>query len=124
MTRKCSYKNVREDLDSLCNTLDSAGKKLAHINSIMLDIGVTLRARRRALNITAEQLAEKIGVERTYISKIENKGYIPSQAVMNKIADILNIKDPEWGIAEQLQKVVRKYKQLQSLVQAVKKIKK
>ncbi len=39
-----------------------------------LRIGFQIRSARERLNMTQEQLAERIGKKRTYISKIENDG--------------------------------------------------
>ena len=56
------------------------------------DFGEYLRETRRKKKLTAEKLAKSIGVDRTYISKIERAGYFPSYGVLHKIAK--EIGDP------------------------------
>jgi len=56
-------------------------------------LGKAVREQRKKLEITAEKLAKKIGVDRTYISKIENKGWLPSNKTMQKIASSLKSSD-------------------------------
>jgi transcriptional regulator with XRE-family HTH domain len=56
-------------------------------------LGKAIREQRKKIKITAESLAEKIGVDRTYISKIENKGWLPSSKTMQKIASTLKSSD-------------------------------
>lgn len=51
-------------------------------------IGKAIKARRKELKITAEELAKRVGVDRTYISKMERHGYIPSPVVFAKILSI------------------------------------
>jgi len=53
-------------------------------------LGETLKEIRRKKKVTAETLAKKVGVDRTYISKIENTDYLPSYAVLRKIAKELD----------------------------------
>jgi transcriptional regulator with XRE-family HTH domain len=53
------------------------------------DFGKVIRARRKELGITGEELAKKVGVVRTYISKIESKGSLPSFNLMKKIEKAL-----------------------------------
>jgi len=48
-------------------------------------LGNAIRARRKKLGLSIEELAKKIKTHRTYISKIENQGFIPSDKLMGKI---------------------------------------
>lgn len=53
-------------------------------------IGSQIRARRRYLNISQKELAEKLKTKQSKISKIENGKEKPSLEVLNKIALALN----------------------------------
>src|ERR1035438_9871742 len=53
------------------------------------DFAVLLKRLREKRELTAEELAEKAKIDRTYISKIENKNYLPSYDIAEKICDIL-----------------------------------
>ena len=53
------------------------------------NIGEFIRSQRKAQKLTAEELAKRIGVDRTYISKIEKHNYLPSYSVLAKIAKTL-----------------------------------
>ena len=48
-----------------------------------------VRSTRDSVGITAEDLAEKTGIDRTYISKIEQKNLLPSYDIAFKIASAL-----------------------------------
>ena len=50
-------------------------------------LGQMIRARRKKLGLTAEKLAIKSGIDRTYLSKIERHGYLPSPNVLLKIVN-------------------------------------
>ena len=54
-------------------------------------IGEIIRNQRKKLGLTAEQLAKKIGVDRTYISKIEKHNLLPSFAVISNLRRVLGI---------------------------------
>lgn len=53
--------------------------------------GDLVRLKRKRLGITAEELAEKVGVDRTYISKIENLNIAPALPIYYQICKILSI---------------------------------
>jgi transcriptional regulator with XRE-family HTH domain len=55
----------------------------------MEKLGEEIKAARQSLKLTAKDLANKIGVDPTYITYIEKHGKIPSPAVMKKIEDVL-----------------------------------
>ena len=55
----------------------------------MEKLGEEIKAARQSLKLTAKDLANKIGVDPTYITYIEKHGKIPSPAVMKKIEDAL-----------------------------------
>ena len=47
-----------------------------------LHLGAIIKAQRKKLKLTAEILAKKAGIDRTYISKIENHNLIPSWEIL------------------------------------------
>ena len=51
-----------------------------------------MRERRKNLGITAEKLAAAVGIDRTYISKIEREGILPSFEVYCSIEKVLKLK--------------------------------
>ena len=56
-------------------------------------LGGLLKARRKILKLTAEELSEKAGIDRTYITKIETDDKLPSPVIMEKIANALGDED-------------------------------
>ena len=56
-------------------------------------LGGLLKARRKILKLTAEELADKAGIDRTYITKIETDDKLPSPVIMEKIANALSDED-------------------------------
>ncbi len=64
-----------------------------------MDFGPYLRGLRRAQRLTQQQLADAIGVDFTYLSKIEN-GRVdpPSEAAIRHLAAVLEA-DPEEMLA-------------------------
>lgn len=50
----------------------------------------TLKVERAILNITQEDLAEKVKVSRQTINSIENRKYIPSTVLALKLSDVFN----------------------------------
>jgi len=53
-------------------------------------LGQLIRARRKELNLTIEELAKKVGIDRTYFTRIEKHGLLPSPKVMRDI--VMNLK--------------------------------
>ncbi len=53
-------------------------------------LGEMLRARRKELKLTIDDLAKQVGVDRTYIGKIEKQGILPLPRVLTKIIKRLN----------------------------------
>ena len=56
-------------------------------------LGNLLKARRKSLKLTAEELADKAGIDRTYITKIETDDKLPSPVIMEKITNALSDED-------------------------------
>lgn len=50
----------------------------------------TVKVERAKLNITQQELADKIGVSRQTINSVETQKYIPSTVLALKIADAFN----------------------------------
>jgi transcriptional regulator with XRE-family HTH domain len=63
-------------------------------------IGSYIAQKRRALNLTQEQLAEKLGVSNKTISKWENGKCMPDYSVIQKLCDALNVTLAELMDAE------------------------
>ena len=57
------------------------------------ELGKAIRSRREELKITAEELAKKVGIDRTFVSKIENHGLLPSRLVLARIETVLKTTD-------------------------------
>ena len=56
-----------------------------------ISIGSYIAEKRRALNLTQEQLAEKLGVSNKTISKWENGRCMPDYSVIQKLCKILHV---------------------------------
>ncbi|MCQ6282128.1 helix-turn-helix domain-containing protein [Bacillus sp. EB600] len=54
-------------------------------------IGEKLKKLREARNLTMREVSDKIGIDYSYISKIEN-GKIPSLAKLNQLCDLYGVK--------------------------------
>lgn len=54
-------------------------------------LGQLIKIRRKALGLTIEELAHKAGIDRTYITKIERHGLLPSRKVIDNI--VKNLSD-------------------------------
>ena len=50
-----------------------------------------VRERRKELKITQRELANRVGVDFTYISKIENDVLLPSEGIIKKICSVLKL---------------------------------
>lgn len=63
----------------------------------LIELGNTLRERRKALDLTMKQISEFVGVSENYISEIEKgtKGKIPSDYVIRDIAKAYKIDEKE-----------------------------
>ncbi len=53
---------------------------------------MNLKNIRKLQNLTQLELADKLGVDQTTVSKWENETSFPSIATLKKIADVLNCK--------------------------------
>ncbi len=50
----------------------------------------TLKVERAKMNLTQQQLADKVGVSRQTINSIEGERYVPSTVLALKISEIFN----------------------------------
>ena len=57
-----------------------------------MQFGELLQNKRKRLRISAQELADRSGVSRSYITLIENNQRLPSRNVIPKIANALDIK--------------------------------
>ncbi len=67
-----------------------------------------LRAKRESLDLTAEELANRVHVSRSYITLLENGKRIPGKTLLPKIARALKLEKNvivEWYLAEQKEKL-------------------
>ena len=55
-----------------------------------MDVGDNIRAARKALKMSQDELADAIGANRVTISHYENGTYYPSISALNKLASVLN----------------------------------
>lgn len=61
-----------------------------------IDFGLKLRDLRKAAQLTQRELAEKVGIDFTYLSKIENGVMVPpSEATIKKMAEALKTNPDE-----------------------------
>ena len=63
----------------------------------MQNLGSRIRELRKALGLTQRQLAELVGIDSTYLSKIENDvmTYSPSTKALKRFADALKVDELE-----------------------------
>ena len=54
-------------------------------------IGEEIRKNRNAKGMTQDELSEKIGISRNYVSDLENDRYMPSVKTLSKIAVVLQM---------------------------------
>jgi transcriptional regulator with XRE-family HTH domain len=55
------------------------------------DIGLAIKTQRKAIGMTAEELGKHIGVDRTYVSKIEHGVFLPSDRTTKNIRKVLHL---------------------------------
>lgn len=56
-----------------------------------MSIGGEIKRKRNEKKLTQDELADKIGISRNYISDLENDRYIPSVRTLSKIANVLQM---------------------------------
>ena len=65
------------------------------MTSLRVLLASNIKARRRILGITQEELAEKVVTSANYIGQIEQKNKFPSPEMLERIAAALGIDSPE-----------------------------
>ena len=50
-----------------------------------------LKRRRKAHNLTQEELAHRVGIDRTYVSALERKVYAASIDLVERLASVLGV---------------------------------
>ena len=60
-----------------------------------MSLGERIKAARKALNLSQDDLAEAIGANRVTISKYENGKFLPSVTALEKLADVLQLSPSE-----------------------------
>lgn len=58
-------------------------------------IGKKVKKRRTSLGLTQEELAEKVGISRTYMGFVEQGRNVPTLETLEKIARALKVKTSE-----------------------------
>lgn len=66
-------------------------KNITRKNKILKHLGINIKFYRKKLNLTQEQIAELIDVERSYITAIENGTKSPSIYFIYELSRALNI---------------------------------
>jgi transcriptional regulator with XRE-family HTH domain len=76
-----------------------------------MNFGEKLRELRRERNLTQPELAESIGIEQSYLSKLENGKSLPSNDVLNRILEVFDLQvgdlvdDLDQGVRNQLRQI-------------------
>lgn len=61
------------------------------MNNAKRQVGYRIKVAREEHKLTQERLAEAAGISTVYLAEIENKGTIPSFAVLSSICKIVNL---------------------------------
>ena len=59
----------------------------------MENLGIAIRKRREERNLKVYELADAVGVDPVYITRIEKHGKLPSPLIMEKISKVLSDED-------------------------------
>jgi transcriptional regulator with XRE-family HTH domain len=73
-----------------------------------MSFGKNLRLKRKELGLSAEELANRVHVSRSYITLLENGRRRPTKTIVTKIAKGLKLKSwlvEEWFIEDELKKL-------------------
>ena len=79
----------------MCNSQYHIHKINPMNTKILKNFGEAVRKKRKAAELSQEELAEKLGIHRTYMSFIERGIRNPSLLMIFKISRALKIKLPE-----------------------------
>ncbi len=61
-----------------------------------MKLGERLRQLRQARDLTQPELAAAIGIEQSYVSKLENSKYVPSADIFNRILEVFELDVAEF----------------------------
>jgi transcriptional regulator with XRE-family HTH domain len=64
-------------------------------NSNTLQVAAAIRSLRQRAGLSQRQLAQRMGVPRTYVSKIENDKALPTLGSLERLAEALGVTVPE-----------------------------
>jgi transcriptional regulator with XRE-family HTH domain len=56
-----------------------------------MDLGEKIKTRRKALGLSQGELAEKVGINATHLSRLETGKYQPSLEVLRKLSEVLAV---------------------------------
>ena len=84
--------SFNEELDKIYGAQGSSSRELFDEESLAWFYGNMLRERRKELNLTQKQVAEKLGREQSYIARVENGKADIQLSSFFRIAAILGIQ--------------------------------
>lgn len=87
-----SLSKVNDDLDERYGKQGTPGREKFDEESIAWFYGNMLRERRKELNLTQKQVAEKLGREQSYVARVENGKADIQLSSFFRIAAILGIQ--------------------------------
>ena len=82
---------IKENTDRRADVIDGQ-QRLTTLTILFAVLAECLKEQRRLAGLTQEQLAEKIGTKKSYISKIENGVITPSVGVFYRIIAALGMR--------------------------------
>ena len=89
-TRKTSKRQVNTTPADAAPAAVARGVSHAGADASML-VGAKLRERRRHLNLTLQEVADRVGVTKGFLSEIERDRAVPSVATLLKLRDALSL---------------------------------
>lgn len=91
-TKLSKLRTANADLDEKYGALGTSAREQFNEESIAWFYGNMLRERRKELNMTQKQLAEKLGREQSYIARVENGKSDIQLSSFFRIAAVLGIQ--------------------------------
>lgn len=88
------------------------------MDSLKNKFGKRIKELRKAMGYTQEELAERIGIEPTNLSKIENGLHFPQSEKLEKLARLFNIKIMELFNFEHFQNKESLLKEIESFLES------
>ena len=56
-----------------------------------MTLGIKIKRRRKAMKLSQGELADRVGINATHLSRLETGKYLPSVDVLKKVADVLDV---------------------------------